>query len=273
MPRVRVAKSGFVSWRLAGVPLSCTVNGTFHGTKRQSGGTMNSVAGTNRIAIYARVSTAEQATDGVSLNEQVSRGEKWADAFQARVVATIRDEGVSGKTLNRPGVAKLWQLIDAGEIDAVWVADLSRIARSARDFANLVADFDARGIALISVRESMNTADTCGRLVAHIMAAVAQFEREQVADRTRAAMAQAKLEGRHIGRPPVGYTSVEGALQVADVERVALARRAAAMHSAGESYRAIAEVFNVEGVATGSGSGKWHAPAVGRLLRAARIAV
>ena len=232
---------------------------------------MNATAA-NRIAIYARVSTAEQAAEGVSLNEQVQRGESWATAYGATVVATIRDEGVSARTMQRAGIARLWQLIDAGEIDAVWVADLSRITRSARDFANLVADLDARGVALVSVRESMNTADTCGRLVAHIMAAVAQFEREQTADRTRAGMAQAKREGRHIGRPPVGFTSEGGRLVVADPERVALAERAAAMHAEGASYRTIADTFNREGIATGSGSGKWHAPAIGRLMRAATAA-
>ena len=175
MPRVRIARDPRVALALAPVagglhrepvPLCCSVKGTLYGTTPKDGYSMNATAA-NRIAIYARVSTAEQAAEGVSLNEQVQRGESWATAYGATVVATIRDEGVSARTMQRAGIARLWQLIDAGEIDAVWVADLSRITRSARDFANLVADLDARGVALVSVRESMNTADTCGRLVAH----------------------------------------------------------------------------------------------------------
>lgn len=229
---------------------------------------MNDTA-TRRIAIYSRVSTDEQAAEGVSLDAQESRCQMWAELHGAIVVESIADAGVSGKTMKRDGIDRLWSLVNAGSVDTVVVTELSRLTRSARDFANVVADLTEAGVSVVSIDNGLDTSDMCGRLVAGILSYVNAFEREQIGQRTRAALAQVKAEGRHIGRPPVGFTSEGGKLVVSDPARVELAQRAATLHADGSSYRTIAETFNAEGIATGSGSGSWHAPAIGRLMRAA----
>lgn len=230
---------------------------------------MNDANATRRIATYARVSTEEQATDGVSLDAQESRCRMWADLHGATVVESIIDAGVSGKTMKRDGIARMRSLVNAGEVDTVVVTELSRLTRSAKDFANVVAELTEAGVSIVSIDNGLDTSDMCGRLVAGILSYVNAFEREQIGQRTRAALAQVRAEGRHIGRPPVGFTSEGGKLTVSDPERVELAQRAATMHAEGTSYRKIADTFNDEGIATGSGSGSWHAPAIGRLMRAA----
>jgi len=236
---------------------------------------MNDTA-TRRIAIYSRVSTDEQAAEGVSLDAQASRCAMWAELHGAIVVEAIADAGVSGKTMRRDGIARLWSLVNAGEVDTVVVTELSRLTRSARDFANVVADLTESGVSVVSIDNGLDTSDMCGRLVAGILSYVNAFEREQIGQRTRAALAQVKAEGRHIGRPPVGFTSEGGVLVVADVERVELAQRAAAMHAIGTSYRTIANTFNAEGIPSGNAgrnpNARWHAPAIGRLMRAAAAA-
>ena len=281
MPRVRIARDPRVALALAPVgsglhpspvPLSCTAKGTVYGTKPKSWYMMNDATATRRIANYARVSTEEQAAEGVSLDAQDARCRMWADLHGATVVESIADAGVSGKTMRREGIARMWALVNAGSVDTVVVTELSRLTRSARDFANVVADLTEAGVSVVSIDNGLDTSDMCGRLVAGILSYVNAFEREQIGQRTRAALAQVRAEGRHIGRPPVGFTSEGGRLVVADPERVALAQRAAAMHAEGASYRTIAHTFNREGIATGSGGGKWHAPAIGRLMRAATAA-
>lgn len=234
---------------------------------------MNDHPSIRRVAVYTRVSTHEQAVEGVGLSAQESRGRQWADLYGAEVVEVVGDAGWSGGTLERPGISRLWELVNEGAVDGIVVAELSRITRSSRDFANLVADLRQAGVALVSIRESLNTGDTCGQLVASIMAAVAQFEREQTAERTREALAQVRREGRHIGRPPVGFTSKDGELVPDDPARIDLALRAVRMSTDGATLRAIADTFNAEGIPPGSGrrDARWHAPAVSRLLRAGRL--
>lgn len=224
-----------------------------------------------RVAIYTRVSTCEQAAEGVSLDAQESRGRMWAELHSARVVEVVTDAGVSGRTMQRPGVDRLWELVNDGQVDTVLVAELSRLTRSARDFANVIADLDDAGVSVVAIDNGLDTSDMCGRLVAGILSYVSAFEREQIGQRTRAALAQVKAEGRHVGRPPRGFTSVGGQLEVADDDYLSKARYAFEQHEQGTSYRAIAATFNGAGVPTGSGSGLWHASAVGRLVKSWRI--
>ena len=235
---------------------------------------MNDTATARRIAIYTRVSTDEQAVEGVSLEAQADRCAMWAELHGATVVETITDAGVSGKTLRRAGIDRLHELVEAGTVDTVVVTELSRLTRSARDFANVVAELTESDVSVVSIDNGLDTSDMCGRLVAGILSYVNAFEREQIGQRTRAALAQVKAEGRHIGRPPVGYTSEGGILKPADPERIELARRVAAMKADGRSLRSIAEALNGEGIATGSGrsGSRWHASSVSRLLRAATVA-
>lgn len=155
-----------------------------------------------RIVAYVRVSTAEQATNGVSLDMQSRAIHAWADAMEHTIVAVYREEGVSAGTLDRPQLSDAITEALRPSNDGLVVLKLDRLVRSVVGLAELMDRFNAEGKALISVRDSLDTASAGGRLVANIMASVAQWEREIISERTTEALAELKRQGIQLGRPP-----------------------------------------------------------------------
>src|ERR1700691_6554320 len=123
---------------------------------------------------YVRVSTDKQ---GISLEAQAEKIRAMALVQGAELSEIIVESGESAKSLNRPGMAKLLALVDAGKVKTVIVAKLDRLTRSVKDLCELLERFERRGVALVSVAEALDTGSAAGRLVLNIMAAVAQWER------------------------------------------------------------------------------------------------
>jgi site-specific DNA recombinase len=111
----------------------------------------------------------------------------------------IVESGESTKSLNRPGMAQLLELVDAGKVKAVIVAKLDRLTRSVKDLCELLERFERKGVALVSVAESLDTGSAAGRLVLNIMAAVSQWEREAIGERTRDALGHMRSQGQRVG--------------------------------------------------------------------------
>ncbi len=137
---------------------------------------------------YARVST-----DGQSIDLQI-------DALR-RVGCSIifRDEGLSGAERSRPGLEHCLARLKSGDHLVVWKLD--RLGRSLAHLIEVVNELDRRCVGLISLSEAINTASAGGVLVFHIMAALAEFERALISERTKAGMLSARQRGRHLGRP------------------------------------------------------------------------
>ncbi len=123
---------------------------------------------------YVRVSTDKQADRGVSLDAQAEKIRAMAVVHSAELLDIIVDGGESAKSLNRPGMSRLLALVDAGEVQVVIIAKLDRLTRSVKDLCTLLERFSKRGVALISVAESLDTGSAAGRLVLNIMTAVSQ---------------------------------------------------------------------------------------------------
>jgi DNA invertase Pin-like site-specific DNA recombinase len=153
---------------------------------------------------YVRVSTDRQAEQGVSLETQESKIRAMATIHSAELAEVIIDGGESAKSLNRPGLQRLLALINAGQVQAVIVAKLDRLTRSVKDLCNLLELFEKRKVALISVAESLDTTSAAGRLVITIMAAVSQWEREAIGERTRDALRHKRSQGHRVGNIPFG---------------------------------------------------------------------
>jgi site-specific DNA recombinase len=149
-----------------------------------------------RVAGYARVSTDKQAEKGVSLEAEVEKIRAMAVVQGGELVDIIIDAGESAKSLNRPGMAHLQALVDDSRVDAVIIAKLDRLTRSVKDLAELLQQFQRRGVALISVAESLDTGSAAGRLVLNIMTAVSQWEREAIGERTQTALLHKKAHRR-----------------------------------------------------------------------------
>src|SRR6202030_317455 len=127
-----------------------------------------------------------------------------AVVHNAELIDIIVDGGESAKSLNRPGMARLLAMVEEGSVKAVIVAKLDRLTRSVKDLCELLERFERRGVALVSVAESLDTGSAAGRLVLNIMAAVSQWEREAIGERTRDAMRHKRSQGERVGNIAFG---------------------------------------------------------------------
>lgn len=202
-----------------------------------------------RAILYRRVSTDEQADSGLGLADQAKRLEAAAIMHDWTVVASneVEDAGYSAGSLKRPGIQRALTMLATGEADLLAVMKLDRLSRSVHDFADLLKRSQAEGWSLVVLDLGVDTSKPSGRLVANVMMSVAEWERDEIKDRTKRAMARLKADGARLGRPVLVPEDVR--------ERIADAR------SAGESFGAIAGALNTEGVPTPSG-GKWFPASV-----------
>jgi DNA invertase Pin-like site-specific DNA recombinase len=187
----------------------------------------------------------------------------------AELAEVIIDAGESAKSLNRPGMARLLSLVDAGVVDAVIIAKLDRLTRSVKDLAELLERFNRRGVSLVSVAESLDTGTAAGRLVLNIMTAVSQWEREAIGERTRDAMHHKRANGERVGTVPFGYrTAADGLHLEADPAEQGILSRIRELKAAGFTTRRIADELNGQGYTTRRGTA-WRFQYVAEALRAA----
>lgn len=152
-----------------------------------------------RLIVYARVSTDGQAVEGVSLADQEARCRAYALAGGHEVVRVETDAGVSAKSLERPALARALSAVQRGEADAVIVTKLDRLTRSVRDLEELIES----GVQVVSLGETIDTTTAAGRMLVRLLGTVAQWEREAIGERTKAALAHLRDTGVKLGRPPL----------------------------------------------------------------------
>jgi site-specific DNA recombinase len=222
-----------------------------------------------RVMIYARCSTSEQATEGMSLEAQESRCRAWAEATGAEVIEVVADAGVSGtKPLAaRKGGARIARLLDARKptVDAVVVLRCDRLGRDAAETLGLFKRFRTGRVGLVSVVESVDFATPHGRAMAGVTAIFAELERALVAARTVEALGELRRQGRAWNHAPFGWNVMDGRLVPNAGEQETLAR-SRELRSSGMGYASIAKALNDEGRATKRG-GAWAAMSVRSVLR------
>ncbi len=168
---------------------------------------------------YARVSTVEQ-----SLQLQVN-------ALEAAGCTRIyRDEGISGALSDRDGLNAALKVLQPGDMLVVWRLD--RLGRSLLHLVDLLDSFSREKIEFQSLTERIDTSSAGGRLVFHMMAALAEFERHLISERTVAGMEAARRKGNHMGRPRL----------LTDAQRKAAVR---AVIDEGKRFADVAEYYNV----------------------------
>ena len=214
---------------------------------------------------YVRVSTDEQVDEGISLRAQRYRIKAYAQAHGLTLVRTYADEGITGRTMDRPGLQKLIRLAKSSECETIIVYRLSRLSRRTRDLLFLIEDVFLNGCTrLISINEHIDTETAMGRFLLTIMGAMAQMERELIAERTKASLRFKQEQGQQLGSAPYGFRwNTKGKLvQVAKEMRVV--RRIFKLRKQGMSYGKIAKALNESKVKTKRG-GTWH-PATVRYI-------
>ncbi len=215
---------------------------------------------------YVRVSTDKQAERGISLEAQAEKIRAMALVQGAELTEIIVESGESAKSLNRPGMTKLLALVDTGTVKAVIAAKLDRLTRSVKDLCELLERFERRGVALVSVAESLDTGSAARRLVLNIMAAVSQWEREAIGERTRDALRHKRNQGERVGNIAFGFRlATDGHhLEPEPVEQAALAEIRRLRHE-GTTLRAIATALNQRALLTRRGT-PWRLESVARVL-------
>jgi DNA invertase Pin-like site-specific DNA recombinase len=220
-----------------------------------------------RVVGYVRVSTEEQATDGVSLAAQRAKLTAYAALYDLEVVAIVEDAGVSAKTLDRPGLARVLAMVAAGEVEGVLVAKLDRLTRSVRDLGDLLDGAFAKA-ALLSVGEQIDTRTAAGRLVLNILGSVAQWEREAIGERTSAALQHKRARGERVGAVPYGYrVGADGVALEADPAEQEVITVARDLVAGGLSLNRVATELASRGYAPRSG-GQWYATQIKRMVAA-----
>ena len=163
-----------------------------------------------KAALYIRVSTEEQARDGVSIEEQERRLRLRAESENFEIINPLFvDEGHSAKNLNRPHMKRLLNERTLDDIDVVLVLKVDRLSRNLREFLNVIHKFNDHNVAFVSITEGFETDTAPGRMMMNIIAVFAEYERELVSDRTKGAMKQLKLNGKAVGRASYGYRVVD----------------------------------------------------------------
>ena len=222
-----------------------------------------------RAVGYIRVSSEEQANEGVSLDAQRAKVQGYADLYGLELVAIEVDAGVSAKTIDRPALARALALLDRDEADGLVIAKLDRLSRSVGDWDRLIADYfgERAGKKLWSVADSIDTRTAAGRLVLNVLMSVAQWEREAIGERTRDALQHKIRQGERCGKVRFGHDLGPDGVRLidnpAEQEGLVLLRELAAE---GRSLRSIARELTRRGVPTKEGRPRWDHSSVKRIL-------
>jgi DNA invertase Pin-like site-specific DNA recombinase len=194
---------------------------------------------------YRRVSTREQADDGVGLVAQKTMIRAGLVLRSARALTWDQvDAGKSGKDLKRPKLTEALEIVRRGEAGGIMVSKLDRLSRSLIDFATLMNQAKAEGWNIVCLDVSLDLMTSMGSFVAGILALFAQFERERIGERTKEALEEKRAEGIQLGRR---RTMTDDLLE-----------SIIAMYHDLDNYSKVARWLNDVEVPTAHGGAKWY---------------
>jgi DNA invertase Pin-like site-specific DNA recombinase len=217
---------------------------------------------------YIRVSTDEQAREGVSLENQRAKIEVYCQLNDLELVEILEDAGKSGKDLNREGMQALMDRIRARSLDAVVVYKLDRLSRRVRDTLSLMDLIEKRSVAFHSITEKIDTKSAMGKFFLNIMASMNQWERDTISERTRDALQLKIVKNERAGQVPYGWTLAEdGRTLLEDEEEQKAIALIKDRRGKGYSFQAICRELEREGYQP-LGK-KWHHQSVKNILKKA----
>ena len=221
---------------------------------------------------YTRVSTAEQADEGVSLDAQAAKIRDWCARAGHGEPSLESDQGLSGKRAdNRPALQRALDAVCRGRGILV-VYSLSRLCRSTRDAMDIAERLKRAGAHLVSITEAIDTTTAMGEFFFTVMAALAQLERRLIGERTKEALHHKRRNGQKLGGlSPFGYRPVDRGIRtpdgriVIDLEPVpaeqAVIELIRELRDDGETYRLIADRLNSSATPTRTGA-PWSAKVI-----------
>lgn len=232
------------------------------------------------MALYLRVSTAEQADPGLnggSLESQEARCRALCETRGLDVVRVFIDPGQSGGTLDRPGLAQLREAVADGEVAVVAVCAVDRLSRSQKDTLALLEEFEQHGAGLMAASQPFDTTTPAGRAMLGMLAVFAELQRAEIRERTKSALRAKAQRGEAVGRAPFGLQRAGAGYERHPAEWPTVAR-ILSERGDGASCQSIADRLNADGVPTATavrgqarglvnGAGRWQAATVAKLCR------
>lgn len=249
----------------------------------QTRGSNREVNGYMKAIGYVRVSTVEQKSQGVSLEAQAEKIELQAKLSDYELIDSIIDAGMSAKSLNRPGIKTIIQMVKAKEVDSIIIYKLDRLSRNVSDLNYLIQLFNKYGVNLIAVKDAIDTQSAGGRMVINMLATISQWEREVIGERTSEALAYKKAQGQKTGGSVPfgyrisGYTSKGNSevsskmipiLEPEPTEQEAL-KLIKKLKNKGYSLSAICRELEKRSIKTKTGRNKWNHNTISRILNKA----
>lgn len=211
---------------------------------------------------YSRVSTVDQ---GVSLDAQKAKIQAWALINDYEILSFHTDALSGGKANNRPGLQAALSRACREKATLV-VYSLSRLARSTKDAIEISERLDRAGAGLASLSERIDTS-AAGRMIFRLLAALAEFERDQIRERTSNALQHMRIvEKRRVGETPFGWDLNDDNRTLSpNWPEQKILRQISALRKKGHSYGRIANWLEQTGVRTKKGNRNWFAPTVRKL--------
>jgi DNA invertase Pin-like site-specific DNA recombinase len=225
-----------------------------------------------KVVGYCRVSTDQQADQGISLDAQRQQIVNYCNRNDLDLIDVIVDGGQSGKDLDRPGFKKVIQILESGRAYGLVIAKLDRLSRSIIDICKLVDQyFSNQRYALLSANENIDTKSSTGRLHLYLISVFAQIERESIVERVTTAIRHYQAQGGKVGCAPYGWRYSDrldargNRILEADTQQQAAIQRMCELHDAGKSVREIIVVLTEEGHPP-QRAGKWSFNSAWRIL-------
>jgi len=224
-----------------------------------------------RTVAYIRVSTDEQATEGYSLADQIQQCKHYAMAKQwvssLDDVEIYADPGVSGTMRNRPGLDRLMTDVKDGKIERVIMTKLDRLGRLASLILALDDEMAAYDVQRVYIKEGIDTTTDVGRLMRTILAAVAEFERDRIVDRTTEGRRQ-KAEGGEVWIPRYGYSRLsEHPWYRLDPLTAPVVKRIFEGVASGISTGKLAVQLTADSIPAPRGGSTWQYTTIGKIIK------
>ncbi len=224
----------------------------------------------NTAVAYVRVSTQEQALEGVSLAAQEERIKAYCSLAGLSLTEIVKEEGVSASIplADRPGGQTVLESVKKKRVQHIVALKLDRLFRDAIDALTMTRDCDKTGISLHLIDmggQALNTSSAMGRFFLSMMASFAELERNLIGERTATAMQHKKAMRQVYSPTPYGFERVGNDLRIND-EEIAIILQVKVWREDGWSLGKIAKELNQRGVPTKQGK-RWYASTIHYLLR------
>lgn len=220
---------------------------------------------TKPAIIYARVSTAGQAAEGVSLDMQEDKARQWAEVNGYPIEGVFVDRGISGRKMeNRPELLRALDTV-CRYSGVLVVYSLSRLARSTAETIIIADRLEKAGADLMSLTEKIDTTSAAGKMVFRVLAVIAEFERDVIAERITAALHHKRDHQEVYNNIPLGFDR-DGKKLIPNADEEKIIKMVFRLRKKGLSMQKIADHLNADGH-TGKNGGKFYAVTIQKILR------